>query len=112
MVPESGVIDPTTGKQRVIRNELTANQTTIFPQGSFHMQMNVECEPAVVVVAFGSDDPGASLIVPGLFGLDADFVAGTFGNTITSEEIKKFKELVSQQGIFELEECKKKCNLK
>ena len=111
MVPETGALDPATGKQLVIRNVLTANQTTIFPQGAFHMQMNVECEPAVVVVAFGSDDPGVNLIVPGLFSLDEDLVAGTFGGTITEDEIKRFKEVVPQGAIFELENCRKRCGL-
>ena len=76
------------------------------------MQMNLECEPAVVVVAFGSDDPGATLIVPGLFDLDEDFIAATFGDTISAEEIKRLKGAVPQAPLFELEACKKKCNLK
>lgn len=109
MIPESGVIDPITKRQRVVKNVLTANQTTIFPQGSFHMQMNAECQPATVVVAFSSDDPGASLIIPGLFELDDELLLDSFGGSLTKADLGKIRGVLEVDPIFQVEECKKKC---
>ncbi|KAM7194565.1 RmlC-like cupin domain containing protein [Naviculisporaceae sp. PSN 640] len=109
MIPESGAIDLVTKKQRVVKTVLTSNQTTIFPQGSFHMQMNAECQPATVVVAFSSDDPGASLIIPGLFELDDGLLLDSFGGSLTKADLGEIRRVLETDPIFQVDECKKKC---
>lgn len=110
MVPESGVVVvPTTNKPRVIKNTLSAKQTTIFPQGAFHMQMNAECEDADVVVAFSSDDPGASLILPGAFELDDELLLKSLGGALNKGDLKRIRAVLPQGALFEVEECKKRC---
>ncbi|KAK4169756.1 RmlC-like cupin domain-containing protein [Cladorrhinum sp. PSN259] len=110
MVPETGAVDPRDGNRpRVIRTELTGNQTTVFPQGSLHMQMNPECTPAHVVAAFSSDDPGATLIVPGVFSLDEELTVDSFGGALSGEDVERIKGVIPQGAIFEVEECRKKC---
>jgi oxalate decarboxylase/phosphoglucose isomerase-like protein (cupin superfamily) len=73
MIPEGGVFEADGKTPRIIRTELRANQTTVFPQGSFHAQVNPECTPAWALAAFSSDDPGAALIVPQVLELTDDF---------------------------------------
>jgi oxalate decarboxylase/phosphoglucose isomerase-like protein (cupin superfamily) len=111
MIPEGGVLDASGKAPRVIRTELRANQTTIFPQGSFHAQFNPDCTPAVALAAFSSDDPGAALIVPQVFEQTDDFVLGAFGGEISKEELEKFREAVPKGAFYEVEECKKRCGL-
>ncbi|KAK4151709.1 Spherulin-1A [Chaetomidium leptoderma] len=109
-VPEGGVLDAD-GKPRVIRTELTANQTTIFPQGSFHAQMNPDCTPALTVAAFASDDPGAALILPQAFTQTDDFVVNSFGGAISVEDLARFRDAIPQGAFFEVEECRKRCGM-
>ncbi|KAM7196822.1 RmlC-like cupin domain containing protein [Rhypophila sp. PSN 637] len=103
MIPETGA--------RVVKNTLTANQTTIFPQGSLHMQMNTECEPAVIVAAFSSDDPGATLVIPAVFSLDDELVLDSFVGSLSKEDLDKIRTVIPRGPLFEVEECKKKCNV-
>src|SRR5690349_19694812 len=110
MIPESGVLDAN-NKPRVIRTELTANQTTIFPQGSFHAQMNPDCTSAFTVAAFASDDAGASLILPQVFTQTDDFVINSFGGAISAQDLARFKSAIPQGPFFEVEECRKRCGM-
>lgn len=110
MIPEGGVTDAD-GKPRLIRTELTANQTTIFPQGSFHAQMNPECTPAFAVAAFASDDPGAALVVPQAFEQSDDFVVNSFGGALSAEDLAKFRAAVPQGPFFDVQACRKRCGL-
>ncbi|KAK4102595.1 putative spherulin [Parathielavia hyrcaniae] len=113
MIPESGVIvDPKTDpKPRVVRTELTAKQTTIFPMGSFHAQVNPDCTPALTIAAFSSDDPGAALVVPQTLIISDEFVTSSFGGGLSAEELARFRAAVPQGAIFEVEACKKRCGL-
>lgn len=110
MIPEGGAVDAD-GKPRTIRTELSANQTTIFPQGSFHAQLNKECEPALAVAAFSSDDPGAALIVPQVFQQSDEFVLNSFGGALSAEDLAKFRAAIPQGAFFDVEECRKRCGL-
>lgn len=110
MIPEGGVLDGD-NKPRVIRTELRANQTTVFPQGSFHAQMNPDCSPALTVAAFASDDPGAALVVPQLFTQTDEFVVNSFGGSISAEELAGFRDAIPKGAFFEVEECRKRCGL-
>jgi hypothetical protein len=109
MIPEGGVLGPDGKTPRVIRTELRANQTTIFPQGSFHAQVNPDCTPVVALAAFSSDDPGAALIVPQVFEQGDDFVLPAFGGALSAEELKKFREAIPKGAFLEVEACKKRC---
>ena len=114
MIPEGGVLDttdPDNVKPRVIRTELTANQTTIFPQGSFHAQMNPDCTPAFAVAAFASDDPGAALVVPQAFEQSDEFVLNSFGGALSAEDLARFRAAVPQGAFFDVEACRRRCGL-
>ncbi|KXS94634.1 hypothetical protein AC578_2240 [Pseudocercospora eumusae] len=51
---------------------LSKFQGTLFPQGAIHWQINdsEKCEPATVVAAFGSDDPGIAPVLQQVAGGD------------------------------------------
>ncbi|AEO54554.1 hypothetical protein MYCTH_2297239 [Thermothelomyces thermophilus ATCC 42464] len=110
MIPEAGVLGAD-GRPRTIRTELAANQTTIFPQGSFHAQYNPDCAPALAVAAFSSDDPGAALVVPQAFEQTDDFVVNSFGGVISAADLARFRAAIPQGAIFDVEACRKKCGL-
>ncbi|KAK3312662.1 RmlC-like cupin domain-containing protein [Apodospora peruviana] len=111
MVLEGGVVDAN-GKDRVIKTDLTANMTTIFPQGSLHAQVNTDCTPALIVAAFTSEDPGAALIMPETLALPDDFLSPTFGGAIADKDLKKIRDAIPRGPFFQIEACRKKCNLK
>ncbi|KAH6628186.1 RmlC-like cupin domain-containing protein [Chaetomium tenue] len=112
MIPEGGATDAgDASKPRLVRTELTANQTTIFPQGSFHAQMNPECTPALAVAAFASDDPGAALVLPQAFQQEDEFVVNSFVGAISAEDLARFRKAVPQGPFFDVEACRKRCGL-
>jgi oxalate decarboxylase/phosphoglucose isomerase-like protein (cupin superfamily) len=110
MITETGVVDAN-GHPRLIRTELGPKQMTVFPQGSFHAQMNPDCTPALAIAAFTSDDPGAALILPQAFAETDDFVLNAFGGAIQKEDLAKLRELMPKGALFEVDECKKRCGL-
>ncbi|KAK4225060.1 putative spherulin [Podospora fimiseda] len=86
------------GNPRLVRTELKKGQVTVFPMGSFHTQLNLDCTNASAVAAFNSEDPGVEVVVNGLEGL-----GGADDREIRGAVSKIFKG--------EFEECKKRCGL-
>lgn len=111
MVPEAGVVDAS-GKQRVIRTELGPKQMTFFPMGSFHTQVNPECEPAMAVASFPSEDSGASAVVGQTFALSDNIIESAFGQSIQGQDIDKVRHALPQGMVTKVESCLAKCGLK
>ncbi|KAF5676807.1 spherulin 1b precursor [Fusarium heterosporum] len=107
-IPESRVLD-SEGKPRVIKNELTAGQATIFYQGTLHYQVNSECEPASALAAFSDEDAGVLGIAPALFSADKDALLRTFGEAIDGEDIDKVRGAIPVGVTIKVEECLAKC---
>lgn len=110
MVTESGVVD-SKGNPRVIRNEVGPKQMTVFYQGSFHTQMNPDCEPAIVVTAFPSEDVGASLIATQALALSDDVIANNLGQTISGADIDAFRDKLPKGVVTSVEQCLAKCKI-
>jgi oxalate decarboxylase/phosphoglucose isomerase-like protein (cupin superfamily) len=108
MVPEVGVLD-SEGKQRVIRTELGPGMMTIFPAGSFHTQVNPDCEPANFTAALSSEDFGIGLVAEQTFSLSDDVIAATFGQSIAGEDIDKVRDAIPGEVVIKVEECLSKC---
>lgn len=108
MVPEAGVVD-SEGKQRVIRTDLHPGMVTIFPAGSFHTQVNPECEPANITAVLTAEDPGAELVADQTFSLSDDVIAATFGQSISGEDIDKVRDAIPGAVVIKVEECLNKC---
>ncbi|KAK3985239.1 RmlC-like cupin domain-containing protein [Cladorrhinum sp. PSN332] len=110
MVTELGVFNAN-GDPRVIRTEIKSGQITVFPMGTLHGQMNPDCTPASLVAGFNSEDPGTALVALEFFNLSDEFVAHSLGDSINTSEVQKIRSAISKTFLFEIEECKKKCNL-
>ncbi|KAF9871293.1 hypothetical protein CkaCkLH20_11214 [Colletotrichum karsti] len=110
MVPEAGVVGAD-GKQRVIRADLGPNQMTVFPQGSFHTQVNPECAPASAVVSFSSDEGGTAMVAAQTFALSDDVITTSFGGSIAGEDIDKVRQAIPKNLVLKVESCLKKCGL-
>ncbi|KAM0352551.1 hypothetical protein ACHAPU_002221 [Fusarium lateritium] len=107
-IPESRVLD-SEGKPRVIRNELTAGQATIFYQGTLHYQVNADCEPAGALAAFSGEDAGVLGIAPALFSADKDALLRSFGEAIDGEDIDKVRGAIPVGVSIKVDECLAKC---
>lgn len=107
-VPESGVLD-TEGKPRVIRNEIGAGEATVFYQGAMHYQINTDCDPAYALAAFPSEDAGAAGVAAGLFSVKNEALINTFGEMVKGEDIDKFRDGISKDAGFKIDQCLAKC---
>ncbi|KAL4923010.1 germin family protein [Aspergillus undulatus] len=111
MVPQEGVTD-SEGNQRVISVDLNPGQLTIFPQGSFHTQINPDCESANFTAAFTSDEFAVGMVAKQAFSFSDDVVAATFGQTIAGEDIEKVRDAIPTTLAIEVEGCLAKCGKK
>ncbi|KAL5041654.1 hypothetical protein BDW71DRAFT_201225 [Aspergillus fruticulosus] len=96
MIPETGVID-SSGNPGVIKTDLHAGQMTIFPAGSFHTQVNPDCEAAIFTAAFYT------------FEFRDDIIAASFGQVIAGEDIEKVRDAIPTSLAIAVEGCLGKC---
>jgi hypothetical protein len=109
-IPEAGVVDAE-GNHRVIRTELGPGQMTVFAAGTFHTSMNPDCETAGIVVAFASEDPGASLIFPEAARLSDDFLVPNVGDALDPQDLNKYRDAIPKSALIMVEECMARCGL-
>lgn len=107
MVPENGV-NNADGTRRVITNTVEAFQMTPFYQGSIHTQFNPDCDDAVFIAAFPSEDFGTGQIADETFALSDDVIAATFGQSIAGADIDKVRAAIPKNVALGVEECLKK----
>ncbi|KAK1964278.1 RmlC-like cupin [Colletotrichum eremochloae] len=113
MTPENGVVEAADGKtRRVIRTELGPFQMTPFYQGSIHSQFNPDCDDAVFVASFASEDFGTGQVADSTFAFSDDLIAATFGQSIAGEDIDRVRKAIPASIALGVEECLKKCNIK
>ncbi|OJJ01307.1 hypothetical protein ASPVEDRAFT_191103 [Aspergillus versicolor CBS 583.65] len=110
MVPQGGVLD-SNKTQRVINTELHAGMVTVYPAGSFHSQINPDCEPANFTAAFNSEEFAASLVAGQVFALPDDVVERTFGGSIAGEDIERVRNAIPVDMAIKVEECLAKCGI-
>lgn len=108
MVTELGVVKAD-GDPRLIHLELGKNQTTVFPMGTIHGQMNPDCTPAALVAGFNSEDPGTAIAALDFFSLSDEFIIDALGASVDLDEVKKIRGAISRSFVFQVQECKKKC---
>ncbi|KAL2812349.1 RmlC-like cupin domain-containing protein [Aspergillus cavernicola] len=108
MVPQAGVVD-SDGNPRVISVELNPGMLTIFPAGSFHTQINPDCEAANFTAAFTSDEFAVSMVANQAFSFSDDVVAATFGQSIAGEDIERVRDAIPTTLAIKVEECLSKC---
>ncbi|KAE8150845.1 RmlC-like cupin domain-containing protein [Aspergillus avenaceus] len=104
MVPEAGVQDAD-GNQRVVRVELHPGTVTIYPAGSFHTQVNPNCEPANFTAAFNNEEFAVSLVARQTFSLSDDVIAATFGQSVAGEDVDRVRRAIPTDMAIKVEEC-------
>ncbi|KAH8810638.1 spherulin-1A [Xylogone sp. PMI_703] len=94
-------------------HELNKFQMTVFPQGAMHTEFNPDCEPAVFVAAFPSEDPGVQQVAQTFFGLEDDLIKAALGGdlSINGAELDSFRTLIPANVANGVEECLQKCNI-
>ncbi|KAL8737526.1 MAG: hypothetical protein Q9181_001578 [Wetmoreana brouardii] len=98
---------------RTVHNELGTHQMTIFPQGALHTEFNPNCDNAVFVAGFASEDPGVQQAAQTFFGFDEETVKAAIGNDFTFEgkDVAKFRSLIPANVALGVESCLKKCGI-
>ncbi|KAF6814173.1 Spherulin-1A 1 [Colletotrichum sojae] len=112
MTPENGVFEADGTTRRVIRTELGPFEMTPFYQGSIHSQFNPDCDEAVFVASFASEDFGTGQVADSTFAFSDDLIAATFGQSIAGEDIDKVRKAIPKSIALGVDECLKKCNIK
>ena len=99
---------------RTVHNTLGTHQMTVFPQGALHTEFNPNCEQAIFVAGFASEDPGVQQGAQTLFGFDQDVIAAALGNDFTFEgkDVDTFRNLIPANVASGVEDCLKKCQSK
>lgn len=110
MVPQGGVLD-SNKHQRVISTELHPGMVTVYPAGSFHSQINPDCEPANFTAAFNNEEFAASLVAGQVFALPDEVVERTFGGSIAGEDVERVRSAIPVDMAIKVEECLAKCGI-
>ena len=95
-------------------NTIDTFQMAVFPQGSMHLQYNPDCEEAVFVGAFNSEDPGTSTIAQNFFNLRPAAVEATLGGpplAFDGADLETFKDSIPANIALGIEACLQKCNI-
>ncbi|KAI6829371.1 hypothetical protein KC340_g8922 [Hortaea werneckii] len=96
-----------------ISNTLDKFQMTVFPQGALHTEFNPDCEDAVFVAGFASEDPGVVQAAQSLFSLDPALVKADLAvDTINGQSIEEFRQQLPANVALGVEQCLNKCGLK
>ncbi|KAL8708283.1 MAG: hypothetical protein Q9225_007628 [Loekoesia sp. 1 TL-2023] len=99
---------------RTVHNTLGTHQMTVFPQGALHTEFNPNCDEAIFVAGFASEDPGVQQAAQTFFGFDQDVVEAAVGNDFTfqGQDVEKFRSLIPANVALGVESCLKKCQIK
>ncbi|KAL5344835.1 hypothetical protein ACLOAV_010232 [Pseudogymnoascus australis] len=114
MIVENGVFnsagEPDSGR-RLIQNDVSTNQMTVFYQGSVHTQFNTGCENATFVASFNSEDPGTGQVAEELFALGQDVVSASFGQAVDGAQVDEFKGKIPASIANGVEQCLSTCRI-
>ncbi|KAI5920842.1 hypothetical protein F4810DRAFT_681514 [Camillea tinctor] len=116
MILENGATAPSpdnggaAGPRNVV-NTLAELQATPFYPGALHSQFNPDCDDAVFVAPFSSDDPGVETMAQAYLALGVDTVRAAAGNQIDGADVDRFRGLLSENVALGVEECLKTCGI-
>ena len=101
------------GENTELTTILDQYEGAIFPMGSIHYEFNDNCEPAVFIAAFSSDDPGLSRVAQNFFGLNPDVVNADLGypTFLDHTNIAQFEKNIPPAFALGTKECLKRCGI-
>ena len=84
-------------------------QGTIFPQGSIHYFINIECQNASLVAVANSDEPGRIEIATNFFDvLPQSIISAALGGQTININPKRVQSVDPAKGT---EECRRRCRV-
>lgn len=96
-----------------VMNRLSTNQMTVFPQGALHTEFNPDCEDALFVAGFASEDPGVQQAAQTFFDLNNDIVEAALDQEkFHGADLDKFRSLIPPNVATGVERCLEKCHIK
>jgi hypothetical protein len=106
---ENGLVGPEQNQE--LSGTLNKFQGTAFPQGSIHWQFNDGCDPAVLVAALNSGNPGTSQVAQNFLGLNAAVVNATLGapTTINGNSVQEFAKSIPVNLAQDVSSCLSRC---
>ena len=96
---------------RVVLNNVTAGQATIFPRGSIHFEQNLGCKPMIFIAAFSAEDPGTTSVANAFFRLPTDVVEAAMGGDDLSKSVKQVQMGIPESVAFGVQECMQSCGI-
>ena len=96
---------------RLVLNNVTAGQATIFPRGSIHFEQNMGCEPMIFIAAFSSEDPGTTSVANAFFRLPMDIVEAAMGREDLSKSAEQVQMGIPESVAFGIQECMQRCGI-
>lgn len=108
-----GAIWQNVATQEQMTNVVNTYEMVMLPQGSFHYVFNDNCERAVTVNAFSSDDPGILNPFQTIFKFTPDIVNGTmnYPNELNGVPVGEFKKQIPPSYTLGSEACLKRCGI-
>lgn len=99
---------------RVVSNHNTLYQMAVFPQGALHQEFNPDCDPAVFVAAFNSEDPGTQQTADNFFRLPKDVIRASVGGdlVIDGRDLDMVRDQIPANVALGVQQCLDKCGLK
>lgn len=81
--------------------------------GSIHYEFNDNCEPAMFIAVFSSDDPGMSRTAQNFFGLNPDIVDADLGfpSFLDHTNIAQFATTISPAFALGAKSCLERCGI-
>ncbi|KAL2211197.1 spherulin-1A [Sarocladium strictum] len=103
----------TENRVKPVENTMTQWQMSVFPQGAIHGEYNPDCEPAVFVAGFNSEDPGVSQIAQNFFALEDQLLQATLGgvNTFDGKDIETFRDIIPANVALGIDRCLERCGI-
>ncbi|KFY29991.1 hypothetical protein V494_08342 [Pseudogymnoascus sp. VKM F-4513 (FW-928)] len=88
-------------------------EMTVFPQGAMHSEFNPNCEPAVFVAAFPSEDPGVQQSLQTILGFEDEVIKALVAGdaVVDGRHLEAFRKHVPVSVAKGVESCLKKCGL-
>lgn len=98
---------------RHMQHTLNQYQMTVFPQGAMHTEWNPNCEPAVFVAAFASEDPGVQQTLQTFVGFEDEVVRAAVGGdaVVDGKDLDKFRAYIPANVANGVESCLQKCKI-
>jgi len=95
---------------RFVSNILTPGQGALFPMGSFHYQVNLDCEPVTFVAGLNSEDPGTGSLAQRFFGIPPDVTDATLGD-IGVDNVVRIAQSIPDGFALGVQSCLDKCKI-